>query len=86
MKATLATENPIVGTWKLQSLIFEAIATGQRSSPFGDHPDGYLSYSPDGRMYAIGVAEDRPKPSNGPGKSKTPREHVRLCRNVYGRR
>ena len=61
-KATLAAENPILGTWKLQSLVHEATATGQRSSPFGDHPDGYLNYSPDGRMYAIGVAEDRPKP------------------------
>ena len=61
-KAALASENPIIGTWKLQSLVFEAAATGQRSSPFGDHPNGYLSYSPDGRMYAIGVAEDRPKP------------------------
>src|SRR5215471_2549108 len=55
-------ENPILGTWKLQSLVFEATATGRRFSPFGDHPVGYLSYSPDGRMYAIGAAEDRPKP------------------------
>jgi len=61
-KATFAAENPILGTWKLQSLVFEATRTGQRSSPFGDHPDGYLSYSSDGRMYAIGVVEDRPKP------------------------
>jgi Lipocalin-like domain len=61
-KAALAAENPIIGTWKLQSLVYEATATGQRSSPFGDHPVGYLSYSPDGRMYAIGVVEDRPKP------------------------
>ena len=61
-KAASAAENPILGTWKLQSLVFEAIVTGQRSSPFGDHPDGYLSYSSDGRMYAIGVVEDRPKP------------------------
>ena len=61
-KAALGAVNRVLGMWKLQSLIFEAIATGQRSSPFGDHPDGYLSYSPDGRMYAIGVAEDRPKP------------------------
>ena len=61
-KAALAAENPILGTWKLQSLVYVALATGQRSSPFGDHPDGYLSYSPDGRMYAIGVVEDRPKP------------------------
>jgi hypothetical protein len=42
-------ENRLIGTWKLQSLVYEATATGQRSSPFGDHPDGYLSYSPDGR-------------------------------------
>jgi hypothetical protein len=46
-KAALAAENPILGTWKLRSLVFEAIATGQRSTPFGDHPDGYLSCSPD---------------------------------------
>ena len=61
-EAARAGESPLLGTWKLQSLISEVIATGQRSYPFGDHPDGYLSYSPDGRMYAIGVAEDRPKP------------------------
>ena len=54
-KSALAAENPILGTWKLQSLVYEVSATGQRSSPFGDHPDGYLSYSGDGRMYAIGV-------------------------------
>jgi hypothetical protein len=60
--AALAAKSTILGTWKLQSLVFEVSATGQRSSPFGDHPDGYLSYSADGRMYAIGVVEDRPKP------------------------
>ena len=57
-----AGENRLIGTWKLQSLVYEAAATGQRSQPFGDHPDGYLNYSPDGRMYATGVSEDRPKP------------------------
>jgi hypothetical protein len=49
-KSALAAENPILGTWKLQSLVYEVSATGQRSSPFGDHPDGYLSYSGDGRI------------------------------------
>ena len=88
-KAALAAENPILGTWKLQSLVFEAPATTKRSRPFGDHPDGYLSYSPDGRMYAIGVAEDRPKPQDpvptDEEKRKTSWEYVRLWRNVYGR-
>ena len=57
-KAALAAENPILGTWKLQSLVYETTATGQRSRPFGDHPDGYLGYSRDDRMYAILVAEE----------------------------
>ena len=63
-KTVLTDDNPLLGTWRLQSLVYEATATGERSSPFGDHPDGYLSYSADGRMYAIGVVEDRPKPSD----------------------
>jgi hypothetical protein len=62
--AAPAGENPLLGTWKLQSLVSEVIATGQRSNPFGDHPDGYLSYSPDGRMYSIVVMESRPNPSD----------------------
>jgi maltose alpha-D-glucosyltransferase / alpha-amylase len=62
--AAPAAENPLLGTWKLQSLVSEVIATGQRSNPFGDHPDGYLSYSPDGRMYSIVVMENRPNPGD----------------------
>jgi len=79
-KATLAAENPILGTWKLQSLVYEVSATGQRSSPFGDHSDGYLSYSPDGRMYAIGVAEDRPKPRD---LVPTDEENVKLQGSMF---
>jgi Lipocalin-like domain len=79
-KATLAAENPLLGTWKLQSLVFEATATGQRSSPFGDHPDGYLSYSADDRMYAIGVAGDRPKPRD---LVPTDEEKVKLQESMF---
>jgi Lipocalin-like domain len=46
-----AGDNPLLGTWKLQSFTM-----------FGDRPNGYLSYSPDGRMYAIIVEGDRLKP------------------------
>jgi Lipocalin-like domain len=79
-KSALAAENPILGTWKLQSLVHEASATGQRSSPFGDRPDGYLSYSADGRMYAIGVVEDRPKPRD---LVPTDEEKVELQRSMF---
>ena len=61
-EAARAGENPLLGTWKLQSLVYEVIATEKLSMPFGEHPKGYLSYSPDGRMYLILVMEDRSKP------------------------
>src|SRR5258706_8874426 len=79
-KSALAAENPILGTWKLQSMVYEATATGERSSPFGDHPDGYLSYSADGRMYAIGVVEDRPKPCDPvPRRIQSECKHPERC-------
>jgi hypothetical protein len=79
-KSALPGESPIFGTWKLRSLLFEATATGQRSSPFGDHPVGYLSYAADGRMYAIGVVEDRPKPRD---PLPTDQEKVKLQESMF---
>ena len=55
-------ESPVIGTWKLQSYVREVIATGRRYNQFGDQPNGYLGYAPDGRMYAIFVRNDRVAP------------------------
>ncbi len=52
----------IIGTWKLQSYVREVIATGHRFNQFGEAPDGYLGYAPDGRMYAIFARGDRLPP------------------------
>ena len=54
----------IIGTWKLQSYVREVLATGKRYNQFGEDPDGYLGYSPDGRMYAIFVRHDRIRPDD----------------------
>jgi hypothetical protein len=56
--AGLAGDNQLVGTWKLKSYVWTT-TEGKTSSPFGEHPTGYLSYSADGRMHAIGTAEGR---------------------------
>jgi hypothetical protein len=56
--AGLADGNPLLGTWKLKSFV-TTTTTGEKSSPFGEHPNGYLSYSADGRMHAIGTADGR---------------------------
>jgi hypothetical protein len=53
---------PLLGTWKLQSFTLEDLATGQKTDSFGAHPDGYLTYGPDCRMYAILTREGRTAP------------------------
>jgi len=57
-----AGDNPLVGTWKLKSYVREVAATGERYNERGEHPDGYLGYSADGRMYAIITWDGRIKP------------------------
>jgi Lipocalin-like domain len=50
VSAATAGENPLLGTWKLKSYVREVAATGERYNERGEHPNGYLSYSADGRM------------------------------------
>jgi hypothetical protein len=57
-----AVETSILGTWRLQSFVREVIATGQRYNEFGERPDGYISYLPEGRMHAILTIDDRMRP------------------------
>src|SRR5262245_6774258 len=51
----VAGDNPVLGTWKLKSIVHEVTATGEKIHEFGEHPSGYISYSADGRMYAIAI-------------------------------
>lgn len=57
-----AGENPVLGTWRLKSFVWEVLATGERYNQMGEHPQGTLSYSPDGRMCAIITWDNRIKP------------------------
>jgi hypothetical protein len=60
--ASFAGENPLLGTWKLKNFVREVTATGERYNERGEHPNGYLSYGADGRMYAIITWENRVSP------------------------
>jgi len=62
--AATAGENPLLGTWKLKSYVREVAATGERYNERGEHPNGYLSYSADGRMYAIITWDNRSQPAD----------------------
>jgi hypothetical protein len=54
----MAEANPLLGTWRLKKYVVTT-ATGERPTPYGDHPTGYLSYSADGRMQVIVAASGR---------------------------
>jgi Lipocalin-like domain len=58
------TASPLIATWKLRSYVREVLATGQKYNQFGEGPEGYLGYAPDGRMYAIFVRHDRIVPDD----------------------
>ena len=70
-----ASDNTIVGTWKFQSFVREVIGTGERQSEFGERPSGYISYQPDGRMFAMLVGDNRTKPA---GAVPTDEEKAKL--------
>lgn len=77
-----ADANPLLGTWQLKSFVREVAGTGERYNQLGDHPDGYISYSPDGRMLVFFVSADQPRPRNAP----TDEERIKLHKSMlaYG--
>jgi len=75
----LAGDNPLLGTWKLKLFVRQDVATGERRPALGDHPEGYLGYAPDGRMYALFVAGGRVVPA---GDQPTDAERAQLHKSM----
>ena len=53
-------ENPLVGTWQLVSFELRD-EKGSVTLPFGEHPAGFITYGPDGRMAVQFGRADRPR-------------------------
>jgi hypothetical protein len=62
--AWAAGSEELYGTWRLVSFVSQVVATGEKIDIFGKAPRGFLSYSRDGRMSAILVRDERPKPTD----------------------
>ena len=77
-----ADVNPLIGTWQLKSFVREIAGTGERYNQLGDHPDGYLNYSPDGRMLVFFVSADQPRPRNEPSDEERIKLHKSML--AYG--
>lgn len=54
----------IYGTWRLVGYTRKLVATGEQDEPLGKNPNGYITYSRDGRMVVLIVSGDRPKPAS----------------------
>jgi hypothetical protein len=74
-----ADKNLLLGTWKLRSFV-QVLEAGERIHVYGDHPDGYISYSADGRMYVIGTSDGRTTPRN---ESPADDELIDLHRTMF---
>jgi hypothetical protein len=75
-----AQAESLYGTWRLLSNTRELVATGERVDIFGQAPQGFITYGRDGRMSAIIVGDNRPKP---PDLAKlTDQERAELFRTM----
>jgi Lipocalin-like domain len=52
----------IVGTWALVSVVYEDVATGERTPVYGEHPRGIQIATAEGRWLALMTAEGRAIP------------------------
>jgi hypothetical protein len=52
----------VVGLWSLVSYEVEVQATGEKAPVMGQHPTGYVSFAPDGRVFFILTGEGRTPP------------------------
>jgi hypothetical protein len=64
----------------MKSWFREVTATGEKINEFGEHPNGYLSYSADGRMYSMATSDNRLKPRD---QNPADEERVKLHQTMY---
>lgn len=76
-------EGSIVGTWRLVSMTTRDPATGKERDVWGEHPLGFLFYTPAGRMSAVVAKADRKISADSAGRA-TPEEQAALFRDSFG--
>ena len=60
-----SAENALVGTWQLTSVSLTVVETKETSRPYGDHPTGYIQYSPGGHMVMFLASGELKPPASG---------------------
>ena len=53
----------LAGSWKLLSFFTEDVATQQRNNLYGEHPNGYIGITQEGRFFGL-VTPDQQQPAH----------------------
>ena len=65
-----ALRQNIVGTWTLVSVVYEDVATKERTPVYGEHPRGIQIATPEGRWLALMTAEGRSIPKTDEDRAR----------------
>ena len=55
---------PLVGGWRLESLVLTFSDTGEREEPYGLNPEGYMVLEPSGRIMFLFTKPNRSAPAS----------------------
>jgi hypothetical protein len=81
--AALAAESDLYGTWKMVSQSQKVVDTGEIRAGRGKVPNGYVSFTPDGRMTGVILSEKRPKPESAAKMTDQQRIELFNTMNAY---
>ena len=74
-------KSSVVGTWQVTSCSVLMLVTNEALRPFGEHPIGYLQYSPGGHMVVF-LSSDTPKRAAGTAYNDA--ERVDIYNGIIG--
>ena len=77
----IAQQTP-VGVWRLVSWAHALQSGGDVVEPWGPHPQGFISYTPGGRMSAVVTAPERKQPG-ATGQQAPAEDQARLYRTLF---
>ena len=77
----IAQQTP-VGVWRLVSWAHALQNGGDVVEPWGPHPQGFISYTPGGRMSAVVTAPERKQPG-ATGQQAPAEDQARLYRTLF---
>jgi Lipocalin-like domain len=50
----------ILGTWRLVTFVHEVLKSHEKKNIMGENPNGFIIFTPEGRVYVIITGENRP--------------------------